>query len=336
VSLRFRQLAILTILIGITSPGEAAGDGRSETWRVASDPQLGHNLAYICLAFQAGQWVDLDPLTLSNSGRWPNGCDELLIADRDSRWVWPNKAFYQKRQSTDSRLFEIRDSYSLGYLFTIRPGVVEQAMNESGATRRLEAQIASGAKNTVQVDCEKRFEAATTQQEITAAVERCEGYNNEQMRAMARLAEESDKKALAQQASVALNRPDSGYILRLQKKYSSRVTYDSDATAKVVRSFDIECRAPDKRVLPLLNVLYAKVAAADGPQSWLVIHVASRDGEYRITDSLVGKNGPYAAPEVSFEINKWGELTSPGIRMEAVLNACFGSYGPIWVLPGKK
>jgi TPR repeat protein len=133
----------------------------------------------------------------------------------------------------------------------------------------------------------------------------------------------------------ALSKPDSSYVTRLREKYKTRITYDSDAAAEAVNSFNIDCHAPDKRVLPLINVLYAKVAAQNSPQAWLVINVISRGDEYRITDVPMGKRGPYAEPRISFEINKWGELTPMGIRPQAVLNACFGTYGPIWVLPGK-
>ena len=124
------------------------------------------------------------------------------------------------------------------------------------------------------------------------------------------------------------------YIAKLEKDYRKRVRFDSIKAEQIVRDFNIDCNAPQKNGhhLPLINLLYARLATADKEDMWIETTIQERDGEVRIIDSL-------RTPEkilnrnVVFEINKWGELRPMGsIRAEAVRNACFHSYGPIWLL----
>lgn len=122
------------------------------------------------------------------------------------------------------------------------------------------------------------------------------------------------------------------YSRDLRAKYGARIKYQSDYARRVVETFDIDCQAPDKRVLPLSHVLLAKLAQLDSKDSYLTARVDSRGEDVRIYDELV-QGGRVIDSQVSFEINKWGELRSHTARAEAIRNACFGSYGPIWRMP---
>lgn len=128
-------------------------------------------------------------------------------------------------------------------------------------------------------------------------------------------------------------RKNQSYVQNLRKKYTSRLQYRSDYARKVVQSFDLDCKAGDGRYLPLEHVLLSKLAAMDKEHAWLVTRADSRGEDVRIYDDLVSADGKVMNSTVAFELNKWGEIRSPSIRMEAVLNSCFGSYGPIWVVP---
>lgn len=119
------------------------------------------------------------------------------------------------------------------------------------------------------------------------------------------------------------------YIAKLRSTYGGRLHFESAEAERIVRSFNIDCRARDGRYLPLINVLYVRLSQSSSKTIWLETDVQERGGEVRIVDTV---RGPKARPvsEVSFEINKWGELRPIGITAEAVLNSCYGSYGPIW------
>lgn len=125
------------------------------------------------------------------------------------------------------------------------------------------------------------------------------------------------------------------YIQNLKRKYSSRLKYEGSYALGAIQNFKLDCRASDGRYLPLENVLLAKLASMDEKHAWLVIRADSRGDDVRIYDDLVGADGRVMNSTVSFELNKWGEIRSKGARMEAVLNSCFGSYGPIWVVPNR-
>ena len=126
------------------------------------------------------------------------------------------------------------------------------------------------------------------------------------------------------------------YVSSLAGKYQDRVSFHSAFSELTVKSFHIDCGSPDGRYLPLLNVLYARVASMDSDSTYLITDIVSRGNEVRIYDTLIGKAGAMHDPSLAFEINRWGELNPVAIRREAVMNACFGSYGEIWVVPVKE
>jgi hypothetical protein len=120
------------------------------------------------------------------------------------------------------------------------------------------------------------------------------------------------------------------YLKNLRAKYTHRIEYKNAQAASIVKQFNIDCKAKDGRFLPLTNVLLAKLREADREEMWLQTIVDGRSGEVRIYDYLKRKAGTATKPELIFEINKWGELVPHKIRTEALLNACYGTYGPIW------
>ncbi len=124
-----------------------------------------------------------------------------------------------------------------------------------------------------------------------------------------------------------------GYVQKLKQKYSKRLEYKNYNAQAIIQSFVLDCRSNDRRYLPLENVLLAKIASLDSERAWLVIRVDSNGSDIRIYDDLVSSDGELMSSIVAFEINKWGEIRSMNGRMDAVLNSCFGSYGPIWEIP---
>ncbi|GAB4089373.1 tetratricopeptide repeat protein [Hydrogenophaga soli] len=131
-----------------------------------------------------------------------------------------------------------------------------------------------------------------------------------------------------------INASNSLYIQKLERDYRNRISFESSKAERIVRGFDIDCKASrgNGHYLPLINVLYSRLASADKKEMWLETSVQERDGEVRIYDVLRTPKEVLHTIAV-FQINKWGELESMGsVRLEAVRNACFNSYGPIWLL----
>lgn len=122
------------------------------------------------------------------------------------------------------------------------------------------------------------------------------------------------------------------YVQGLRGKYGNRIQFATPQARKTVEDFSLDCQAPDGRVLPLMNVMLAKLAQLDSKDSYLTARVDSRGNDVRVYDEFV-QGGKVVDSRVAFEINKWGELRSLVARVEALRNACFGSFGPIWLLP---
>ena len=124
------------------------------------------------------------------------------------------------------------------------------------------------------------------------------------------------------------------YIAKLKRDYRNRIHFESAKAERIVRDFNIDCNAPQRNghYLPLINLLYARLATTDREDMWMETTVQERDGEVRIIDTLRNRD-KIIHSNVVFEINKWGDLHPMGsIRAEAVRNACFDSHGPIWLL----
>lgn len=136
------------------------------------------------------------------------------------------------------------------------------------------------------------------------------------------------------EAAQWINPSNSMYIAELEKNYRKRLHFDSAKAERIVREFNIDCNAPKKNghYLPLINLLYARLATVDRENMWIETAVQERNGEVWIIDSLQTPEKILHTNAV-LQINKWGELRPMGsIRAEAVRNACFDSYGPIWLL----
>lgn len=133
------------------------------------------------------------------------------------------------------------------------------------------------------------------------------------------------------EATSWINQSNSMYIKGLEKDYGNRVHFESAKAKQIVSAFNIDCESPDKRYLPLIAMLYARLSTLDSNDTWIETTVQERSGEVRIIDSLRSPNAVLNTSAV-FQIDQWGELYPMGsIRTEAVINACFGSHGPIWL-----
>lgn len=124
-------------------------------------------------------------------------------------------------------------------------------------------------------------------------------------------------------------------IARLNAKFGSAIQADSSDGYQIVSQFKIDCRTPDRRELPLMTVLQVTVQELANLGSRMTFNIQTRGKSVRIYSDVRKDGKPLGPTQLYFEINEWGELRSVAIRNEAVLNSCYGSYGPIWLLPGE-
>jgi hypothetical protein len=125
--------------------------------------------------------------------------------------------------------------------------------------------------------------------------------------------------------------PHKEYVDALTSSFGRRVLYATEDARKKTTDYKIDCHAADKRGLRLSTLLLARAASASQPDMWLMTVVEAKGDEIRVYDHLVKSDGAWVTePTLRMEIDQWGDLTPYGIRAEAILNSCFGSYGPIW------
>jgi hypothetical protein len=180
---------------------DAAGSSArssSADWNIATDPQPGNNLRKVCLANQDGRWVELNAET-------PANCTEMLVAERDSHWLWPDRSFYEKKRS--SRLFRVKDTYNLGLIFDVT-SAASQALSEAGAFARLDQESAAGVKNPAQAECEKAYESVKTLDQLSALESRCRGYAASRTAYSRILGAEDLAKKRKAEADAAQSRPN--------------------------------------------------------------------------------------------------------------------------------
>lgn len=123
------------------------------------------------------------------------------------------------------------------------------------------------------------------------------------------------------------------YAQALRKRYGSRLRFANGRVRSAVEAFKIDCRVGDGRYLPLTNVLMAKLRDLDSRKAWLTIEVDTSENLVRVWEQLVGPSGPLNKRHLTMAIEPDGSLRTYGFRAEAMLNACFGSYGDLAELP---
>lgn len=151
----------------------------------------------------------------------------------------------------------------------------------------------------------------------------------------ARLEEAKAKERQVQLTEAAQKKARLENIAVLRTKYGNAIQAESPEGYQIVSQYKIDCRTPDRRELPLMTVLQVTARELANMGSKMTFTIQNRGKAVRIY-SDVRKDGKSLGPvQLYFEINEWGELRSVAIRNEAVLNSCYGSYGPIWLLPGE-
>lgn len=120
------------------------------------------------------------------------------------------------------------------------------------------------------------------------------------------------------------------YVQRLQRDYGARLHFSSPQAEKIVSAINIDCLAMDGRYLPLHSALLARLDEASEPNVWMETRVVTSGKSLKVFDSIHVKNGKTKVPQLIFEVNEWGTVTKHGVRSDALEQACFGSYGPIW------
>ncbi|WP_433704428.1 hypothetical protein [Paraburkholderia sacchari] len=177
------------------------------------------------------------------------------------------------------------------------------------------------------------FENADTSQKLQKFIDAYQDNDPENLvpRAKKKLFQTRAAEAHRQQEAARLKAEHArNYVADLRAKYAAQISASSAQGMSVVSSFAIDCRAPDHRVLPLMNVLYATMAEIAHMGGTLQYRIENRGSAVRIYSQAFKDGRPLGSPNLTFEINEWGELRPYGITAEALLNSCFGSYGPIW------
>lgn len=130
-----------------------------------------------------------------------------------------------------------------------------------------------------------------------------------------------------------LNPSNLRYITDLYRDFSAKLHFESPEAENIVSSFDIRCQSiMDSRYLPLANLLVARLPSQNDDGIETNTYVIEQGGDVRIIDTFKTAQGE-TFEKVIFEINEVGELMPKGsITADAISNACFRSYGPIWLL----
>ncbi|MEL7935675.1 hypothetical protein [Pseudomonas delhiensis] len=121
-----------------------------------------------------------------------------------------------------------------------------------------------------------------------------------------------------------------GYVERLQRDFGARLHYSSAMAEEIVRKINIDCRSRDGRYLPLYNVLLARLDEANEADAWMETRIVDSGNNIMVYDSIHLKSGKQFEPRLTLEINEWGGVKMHDVRRQALSNACFGAYGPIW------
>lgn len=122
----------------------------------------------------------------------------------------------------------------------------------------------------------------------------------------------------------------STYVDQLQRDFGQRIYFSSPKAEAIIKKINIDCRAPDGRYLPLYNALLARLHEASTPDAWMETSVVNSGKNIQVFDSVRLRSGRELTPQLTLEINEWGAVETHGVRPDALSNACFGSYGPIW------
>ncbi|MFK8399664.1 hypothetical protein M2D07_014245 [Pseudomonas sp. BGr12] len=132
--------------------------------------------------------------------------------------------------------------------------------------------------------------------------------------------------------AAAKNDSQGSYVDRLQRDFGSRLYFSSAEAEALVKKINIDCKAPDGRYLPLYNALLARLDEGSTPDAWMETSVVNTGKKLQVFDSVRLKSGRELTPQLTLEINEFGGYETHGVRPQALSNACFGSYGPIWKL----
>jgi hypothetical protein len=133
-------------------------------------------------------------------------------------------------------------------------------------------------------------------------------------------------------AAAVKNDGQGSYVDRLQRDFGSRLYFSSAEAEALVKKINIDCKAPDGRYLPLYNALLARLDEGSTPDAWMETSVVNTGKKLQVFDSVRLKSGRELTPQLTLEINEFGGYETHGVRPQALSNACFGSYGPIWKL----
>ena len=124
------------------------------------------------------------------------------------------------------------------------------------------------------------------------------------------------------------------YIKGLEKDYANRLHFESPEIEAFIHSIVINCKTDQGkgRFMPLIGLLYARLASLDQDHMWIETFVQGRGDSFILLDALESPDGRVNTT-VTFEVTSLGEVYPKGsLKVEAVLNACFGSHGPIWLI----
>lgn len=124
------------------------------------------------------------------------------------------------------------------------------------------------------------------------------------------------------------------YIDSLRMKYAKSVKSETAEGYQLVAQFKILCPNPQRRVIPLLTVLYRAAQDASYMGGELKFYIRNQGKSVRIYSQAIA-NGKVLGPALlSYELNEWGDLHAVGGQKLAIMNGCFDSGAAIWLTPG--
>lgn len=130
------------------------------------------------------------------------------------------------------------------------------------------------------------------------------------------------------------------FYWKLRDKYDGQIEYDSSSVGMTMlgtlHDYKIPCQHNDGRVITPYRILLLQLDFAKrnyGNQD--TFFIKTKGEETRIYQEVRNRQGKVVHPsKLAYLFNGWGDMRIiNGPHKEAILNACYGGFGPIWTYP---
>lgn len=194
------RILVWTALLAVSSLVLAIDDGWRWQLSAFENEGRGEDLTRICLVKNdQGEWEEA-------RGSEPARCDEAFVAARDTRTIWPDFDFYEKRSSaffedTPERSYRTRAPFISER--KERVGVTMLALAQAGVLQRLDTELATGVKGKEYAACEAEFLRAKTAEAVARIKEEsCQKFPRLAAKTEERLKEEHDRADMRERMAV--------------------------------------------------------------------------------------------------------------------------------------